>query len=74
MRGNWKLVAFVVLVSVGGAFLPSPEANAQSYNWVTVSQLEANNSDGSSLFGNPALGPLSCPNWWAWSSTNPATC
>lgn len=56
MRGNWQLVALVVSVSVGGTFLPPPKANAQSYNWVTVSQLEANNSDGSSLFATQHSG------------------
>ena len=56
MRGSRKSVVLVALVSIGGALLLSPEANAQSYNWVTVSQLEANNSDGSSLFATQHSG------------------
>ena len=49
MRGSWKLVAFVALVAAGGVVLSSP-AMAVSYTPVTISQLEENNTDGSSYW------------------------
>ena len=51
MRCSWKSVVFTAFIAVGGAVLPSPEAaHGITYTPVTVSQLEANNSDGSSLW------------------------
>jgi hypothetical protein len=51
MRGSCKWVAVAALVAVGVAVLWSPEiARGVDYTAVTISQLEANNSNGSSLW------------------------